>query len=53
MPTKASLMYIPEIGGISDEAIFVIEDKDVSNRSRTSKQAQSGGYWESLLSFFK
>ncbi len=56
MPAKASLMYIPEIGGISDEMIFNIEEK-TENASRNLGipvvQENPRGFWDNLIALFK
>lgn len=56
MPAKASLMYIPEIGGISDEMIFNIEEKtDNASRSLGIPVAENTpkGFWDSLFALFE
>ena len=57
MPTKASLMYIPEIGGISDEMIFNITEK-TDNATRdlgksTEENESKEGFWDKFLAMLE
>ncbi|MCE1246215.1 MAG: MG2 domain-containing protein [Firmicutes bacterium] len=52
MPTKASLMYIPEIGGISDETIMIIEDRDMAKKGSVSGRMRPPGFWDEMIGFF-
>ena len=56
MPAKATLMYIPEIGGISNEMIFNIEEKtDNASRSLGVPIAEESprGFWDNLSALFQ
>jgi alpha-2-macroglobulin len=51
MPTRVSLMYTPEIGGISNEAIMKIEEKGPvpgQTPEQQGKEEKRTGFWDSL-----